>query len=113
RVHVGLTLRRSPDCKPGLPRGQSLCYIPSTFLSREGLMFRTFLAAIVMLTLTLPTFGQMPWQFKWQKGLVLTYKIKHTTAVVEVVDGATNTSSSALDLVNRWQVTELDDKGVA
>jgi hypothetical protein len=43
----------------------------------------------------------------------LTYKIKHTTSVVEVVDGTTSTSSSALDLVNRWQVTDLDDKGAA
>lgn len=77
-------------------------------------MFHHFtLAVAVTLIVTLPGVAQTPWQFRWQKDLALTYKIKHTTAVVEVVDGTTNMSSSSLDLVNRWQVTDLDDKGIA
>ncbi|MBI3823210.1 MAG: hypothetical protein HY289_11105 [Planctomycetes bacterium] len=74
---------------------------------------RTLLSAAILLSFTLPAFAQTPWQFRWQKGLVLTYKIKHTTSVVEVVDKATNTSSSNLDLVNRWHVTGIDAEGVA
>src|SRR5438552_394626 len=74
---------------------------------------RCILALAALFMIALPSFAQVPWQFQWKKGQVLTYKIKHTTGVVEVVDGTTNMSNSTLDLVNRWQVTDLDDKGVA
>lgn len=74
---------------------------------------RCMLSAAVVLSLALPSFAQTPWQFRWQKGLVLTYKIKHATSVVEVVDKVTNTSTANLDLVNRWQVTALDADGIA
>lgn len=74
---------------------------------------RAVLSVIALLSAGLPSFAQTPWQFRWQKGQTLTYKIKHNTSVVEVVDKTTNTSSSALELVNRWEVTDLDNKGVA
>lgn len=74
---------------------------------------RSLLSVAVVLFAALPGFAQVPWQFKWQKGLVLAYKIKHVTSVVEMLETAKNTSNSNLDLVNRWQVTDLDAKGVA
>ena len=74
---------------------------------------RFFLALAFTMTFVLPAFAQVPWQFRWQKGQTLTYKIKHVTSVVEVIDKTTNASNSNLDLVNRWQVTDVDAKGVA
>jgi hypothetical protein len=74
---------------------------------------RCLFALALALTFTLPTFAQVPWQFRWQKGQVLTYKIKHVTSVVEIVEKSTNTSNSSLDLVNRWHVADVDAKGVA
>lgn len=70
-------------------------------------------AIVFTLTFTVPAFAQNPWQFQWKKGQTLTYKIKHVTSVVEVVEKTTNTSNSNLDLVNRWQATDVDAKGVA
>ncbi|MSQ93569.1 MAG: hypothetical protein EXR98_03320 [Gemmataceae bacterium] len=77
------------------------------------MVIRYLLAAALLLAFTSPTFAQVPWQFQWKKGQTLTYKIKHVTSVVEVVETTKNTSSSNLDLVNRWQVVDLDDKGIA
>lgn len=77
-------------------------------------MLTRFIFAIAfVLTFTLPSFAQAPWQFRWQKGQTLTYKIKHVTSVVEVIDKTTNASNSNLDLVNRWKVIDVDAKGVA
>jgi hypothetical protein len=74
---------------------------------------RSLLSIAIALCAALPGFAQVPWQFKWQKGQSLTYKIKHVTSVVETLENAKNTSNSSLDLVNRWHVTELDAKGIA
>ena len=74
---------------------------------------RTLLAIACLITITAPTFAQLPWKFQWEKGKSLTYKIKHTTAVVETLEKGTNTSNSQLDLVNRWNVNDIDDKGIA
>ena len=60
-----------------------------------------------------PGFAQVPYQFRWQKGQTLTYKIQHVTSVVETLEKNINTVSSHLDLINRWHVTEVDAKGVA
>lgn len=74
---------------------------------------RGFFAIVFALTFALPAFAQVPWQFQWKKGQTLTYKIKHVTAVVEVVNKVTNTSNSTVDVVNRWEVDDVDAKGVA
>ena len=44
---------------------------------------RSLLSIACILVFAAPSFAQAPWQFKWQKGQTLTYKIKHVTAVVE------------------------------
>jgi hypothetical protein len=76
-------------------------------------MFTRLLAVTCILFFAVPAFAQLPWQFHWQKGQTLTYKIKHVTSVVETLEKGINTSNSQLDLVNRWQVAEVDAKGVA
>jgi len=53
------------------------------------------------------------WQFRWQKGQVLSYQVKHTTHVAEVVDGTKVESDSVLELVKRWQVLDVDAHGTA
>lgn len=54
-----------------------------------------------------------PWQFRWQKGQVLTYRAEHQTAVFEVAEGNKLESVAKLNLVKRWQVADIDAKGVA
>ncbi len=77
-------------------------------------MFHRILAAIVFIfAVTAPSFAQDGWQFRWTKGQNLTYRIKHATSVVEVVESTKNTANSQLELINRWQVLDVDDKGVA
>jgi len=74
---------------------------------------RTILSLVVVLGITGSGLAQTPWQFRWQKGQVLNYRIKLTTSVVEMAENSTFMSSSKLDLVNRWQITDMDDKGIA
>ena len=80
-------------------------------------MYPRFLLSILCtLIFTLPTFAQVPWQFRWQKGQTLTYKIKLTSRrSSRRLKKAANTSkfAKAQDLVNRWQVADVDNKGVA
>lgn len=76
-------------------------------------MLSRIVFAIVCILIAAPSsFAQLPWQFKWQKGQSFTYKIKHTTSVIETLEKGTNKSDSELTLVNRWSVAELD-KNVA
>src|SRR5690242_7156311 len=53
------------------------------------------------------------WQFRWQKGQVLTYRVDHNTTVNEVVAGNKVETASKLNLVKRWQVADVDAKGIA
>jgi hypothetical protein len=57
--------------------------------------------------------AQAPWQFRWEKGQSLVYRVKHITNVAEVVEGAKVESASNLSLVKRWTVAEVDQQGVA
>lgn len=77
------------------------------------MLIRSVFSLFLVLTLTLPAFAQYPWQFRWQKGQQLTYRIKHITTATEVVEASKLVSSAHLDLVNRWQVLDIDAKGVA
>jgi len=56
---------------------------------------------------------EAPWQFRWQKGQTYTYKTEHVTKVAESVEGNKTESISRVNLVKRWQVVDLDAKGVA
>ncbi len=57
--------------------------------------------------------AQAPWQFRWEKGQSLVYRVKHVTNVSEIVEGAKVESASNLSLVKRWTVAEVDQQGVA
>jgi hypothetical protein len=57
--------------------------------------------------------AQGPWQYRWQKGQVLSYRVEHATTVTEVIDGGKQQFRSRLDLLKRYRVTEVDAAGVA
>jgi hypothetical protein len=97
-------------------------HIPAAFatfpakplLPTEGIMLtRCLLSLVLILSAASSAFAQGAWQFRWQKGQTLTYKVKHVTSVVEVVGNTKSATQSSLDLVNRWQVDEVDANGVA
>jgi hypothetical protein len=71
---------------------------------------------LVMLLLTVavpPAYAQPAWRFQWRKDDTLTYKVRHVTTVAEVVDGTRVETIAKIDLVKRWQVTDVDPAGVA
>lgn len=72
------------------------------------------LAILVSVTAVATASAQTaPWKFQWQKGQVLTYRAEHITTVGETIKGTKVETQSKLKLVKRWQVAEVDDKGVA
>jgi hypothetical protein len=78
-------------------------------------MLRTLLPALVVaLAATSAAPAQTAgWRFRWEKGRVLTYRVKHVTSATDVTGGQTNGFSSQLTLTKRWQVTDVDAGGVA
>jgi hypothetical protein len=54
-----------------------------------------------------------PWQFRWQPGQVLTYRVEHNTAATDVAGNNKSESKTKLNLSKRWQVLDVDAKGVA
>lgn len=78
-------------------------------------MKQGWLAAVAMALLwaSAASAQEANWQFRWQKGQVLTYQAEHKTNVEEVADGAKVTSASKLSVVKRWQVADVDPKGNA
>src|SRR5262245_12522215 len=54
------------------------------------------------------------WQFRWQKGQVLTYRVEQEIVVTEESSQNKPTGSrSKLNLTKRWQVIDVDAAGVA
>jgi hypothetical protein len=76
-------------------------------------MFRHGFALLVFVGVTQPLPAQTPWQFKWQKGQDLTYRVLHDTAVAEIVQGTTTVSESKLAIVKRWRILDVDAQGTA
>jgi hypothetical protein len=59
------------------------------------------------------TQAQTPWQFRWQKGQILAYRVKHDTTVTEVVAGGKQQYGSHLALTKRYHVLDVDAQGIA
>jgi hypothetical protein len=53
------------------------------------------------------------WQFRWQQGQVLTYRVEHLTTAAATAEGKTNESKSKLLLTKSWQVLDVDAAGIA
>src|SRR5438128_2430097 len=53
------------------------------------------------------------WQFRWQRGQVLTYRVEHLTSAAEVTASGTSETTTKLNLTKRWKVLDVDSTGVA
>ena len=53
------------------------------------------------------------WQFRWQPGQVLTYRVEHITSASETTAGGTSETATKLSLTKRWRVLEVDGTGLA
>jgi hypothetical protein len=79
-------------------------------------MVRHAISALVLATLALSAStatAQPAWQFRFQKGQDLVYRVRHQTAVTEIVQGSASESASTLDVVKRWKFTDVDAAGTA
>jgi hypothetical protein len=77
-------------------------------------MFRTAMAAgIVVFVVAATAQAQAPGPFRWQMGQTLTYRAEETTQATEVVGDAKIETKTHLILTKRWQVTAVDNAGVA
>lgn len=53
------------------------------------------------------------WQFRWQAGEVLTYRVEHITQASEVTASGSSETTTKLYLTKRWHVLDVDRAGVA
>jgi hypothetical protein len=51
--------------------------------------------------------------FRWRAGQVLVYRVSQSTEAIETLKDQTLKTTNKLDLVKRWQVTDVDAAGVA
>src|SRR5262249_54489017 len=77
-------------------------------------MIRQSLVLLVAITLVQAASAQGGnWQFQFKKGQVLNYQVEHNTVVAEVVEANKVQTQSKLKVTKRWQVEDVDAKGVA
>jgi hypothetical protein len=75
------------------------------------MMLVTLLAQVVF---TSPVSAQgRTWQFRWQQGQGLTYRVEHVTSALEVVGDNTSDTKTRLNLTKHWEVLAVDAAGVA
>lgn len=77
-------------------------------MHRQGL-----LAAILLIAAASTADAQTAWRFRWTKGETLTTKVDHVTAVTETIGGKKSEITSKLNIVKRWRVVDVDEKGNA
>src|SRR5262249_36671052 len=82
---------------------------------KEGLVVRAgFLAVAAVLSMSTTAPAQTGgWQFRWQQGQVLTYRVEHISSAAEVISGNKSESKSKLNLTKHWQVLAVDASGIA
>jgi hypothetical protein len=78
-------------------------------------MFRRWLWSIFAVFVVAPPLAAQTgaWQFRWQEGQVLTYRVQHVTFASEVTGGGSSETATKLILTKRWQVLGVDRAGVA
>jgi hypothetical protein len=74
---------------------------------------RWMLAIVVAITGAQTAQAQAPWQFRFEAGQVLNYRVKHDTTVTEVIDGGKHQFKSQLALLKRYRIADVDTQGVA
>jgi hypothetical protein len=78
-------------------------------------MFRHFLLSVTAVAAFVTASAAQPPapRFFWKVGQILDYKVEQTTIVTETADKKTDTFATKLNLTKRWQITEIDEAGVA
>ena len=78
-------------------------------------MIRRSLTAIVaaILFASGATAQTANWQFRWQQGQILTYRVEHLTSASDVTRENKNDTKTRLNLTKRWQVLDVDAGGIA
>ncbi|MGF1577748.1 MAG: hypothetical protein ACFCD0_00130 [Gemmataceae bacterium] len=57
--------------------------------------------------------AQQSWQFRWEPGQVLKYRVHHKTLVVEKLGESSVKASANLQLIKQWKIVAVDKQGVA
>jgi hypothetical protein len=73
---------------------------------------RWSLPLVTFFTVVAAAPAQQP-HFRWQGGQTLTYRVSQSTEAVETLKDQVLKTITKLDLVKRWQVTDVDAQGVA
>jgi hypothetical protein len=73
---------------------------------------RWSLPLVAVFTFVAAAPAQQP-HFRWQGGQTLTYRVSQSTEAVETLKDQVLKTSTRLDLVKRWQVTDVDANRVA
>jgi hypothetical protein len=77
-------------------------------------MLRLGLASLVAVGFSAQISSAQAPVFRWKSGQTLTYRVSQsTTAVESIKDSEPMTTTTQLDVVKRWQVTEVDAAGNA
>ncbi len=74
---------------------------------------RSMLVVLLAGTYAATAQAQTPWQFRWEKGQILSYRVKHLTTVTEVVGNGKQQFGSRLELTKRYRILDVDATGVA
>jgi hypothetical protein len=69
-------------------------------------------AACLLLANRLPA-QTAGWQFRWQPGQTLTYRVEHITNASETVGSEKSESKTRLVLTKEWKILDVDGVGVA
>src|SRR5207237_982006 len=79
---------------------------------RSVRMKRLALFAGLVIGVVAPATQAQPPIFQWKSGQVLSYRVAQSMTAVETVkDSEPMITTTQLDLVKRWQVTEVDSQG--
>jgi len=83
---------------------------------KEGSMIRRCLMLTWLAIVFVPSIATAQtaaWQFRWQQGQTLTYRVEHISSAAETATDSKSESKTQLNLTKRWQVLEVDGAGVA
>jgi hypothetical protein len=67
----------------------------------------------MLLTASLSTAQAPMWQFRWQPGEVLIYRVEHVSNASTVSDGTKAETKTKLNLTKRWKVIAVDATGIS
>src|SRR5207248_1286026 len=89
-------VRRESPSSTSFVAGANKAPVRSRNSRRDAMSLRWSATLLAFAATTLPAAAQDAVKFRWQAGQTLSYRVKHVTKVVEVIDGKKYTSGSDL-----------------